>query len=150
MPTRTSTAVWKGNLKEGTGRVTVDESFDGPYSFASRFEEGNGTNPEELLAGAHAACFSMALSHALAEAGYWPKQVQTEASAQLDKVDDGFAITRIKLETVAVVPDIGAAEFQQHAARAKTDCPVSKALAGVEIELDAALDRDRHAGNARV
>jgi osmotically inducible protein OsmC len=115
-------------------------AYEGPYSFQSRFEEGEGTNPEELIAAAHAGCFSMALSAGLGQAGHEPESVETEATVQLDQVGDGFAITHIVLRTRASVPGIDADEFQQQAEAAKDGCPVSKALGGVEsIELEAEL-----------
>ncbi len=115
-------------------------AYEGPYSFQSRFEEGDGTNPEELIAAAHAGCFSMALSAELGRAGHDPQSVETEAIVHLDKVDEGFAIKRIELNTRARVPGISEDEFQQLAEGAKKGCPVSQALAAVEsIELDAQL-----------
>jgi osmotically inducible protein OsmC len=115
-------------------------AYEGPYSFQSRFEEGDGTNPEELIAGAHAGCFSMALSGELGRAGHEPETVETTATVHLDKVDGGFGITRIELDTRARVPGIEADEFQRLAETAKQNCPVSKALAAVDtIELHAEL-----------
>jgi lipoyl-dependent peroxiredoxin len=115
-------------------------AYEGPYSFQSRFEEGEGTNPEELIAAAHAGCFSMALSLGLGQAGHNPESIETEAAVQIDKVGDGFAITQIVLRTRARVPGIAADEFQQQAQAAKEGCPVSKALGGVEsIDLEAEL-----------
>jgi osmotically inducible protein OsmC len=118
----------------------VSGAYEGPYSFQSRFEEGDGTNPEELIAAAHAGCFSMALSLELGRAGHNPESVETEATVQLDEVGDGFAITHIVLRTRARVPGIDAGEFQRHAEAAKEGCPVSKALGGVDtIDLEAEL-----------
>lgn len=114
-------------------------SYEGPYSFVSRFEDGAGTNPEELIAAAHAGCFSMALSAALGRAGHDPESVSTTAKVQLDKGDSGFSITTITLVTNASVPGIDDAQFQQIAAEAKANCPVSRALAGVDIKLEATL-----------
>jgi osmotically inducible protein OsmC len=115
-------------------------AYEGPFSFQSRFAEGDGTNPEELIAAAHAGCFSMALSAGLGQAGHDPESVETEATVRLDRVGDGFAITHILLRTRASVPGIDAAELQRHAQAAKAGCPVSKALAGVDsIELEAEL-----------
>jgi osmotically inducible protein OsmC len=114
-------------------------AFEGQYSFASRFEEGQRTNPEELIGAAHAGCFSMAFAHELAEAGFTPERVQTAAGVKLEKVGDGFKITTIALETQATVPDIDESTFQQYAEKAKNTCPVSQALAGVTITLQAAL-----------
>jgi osmotically inducible protein OsmC len=140
MPTRTASAVWEGDLKGGSGRMQLGSgAYEGAYSFGSRFEEAPGTNPEELVAAAHAGCFSMALSAALGRAGFTPKRISTRARAHLEKLDSGFAITRIELATEAEVPGIEAAAFAREAEGAKQNCPVSKALAGVEIVLDAKL-----------
>jgi lipoyl-dependent peroxiredoxin len=140
MPVRTSEAEWRGNLREGKGRVKLGSgAFEGSYSFPSRFEEGKGTNPEELLGAAHAGCYSMALSAGLSKAGHPPTRVHTVARVHLEKVGDGFGITRIELECEAVVPGIGAAAFQEQAEGAKKGCPVSKALAATEITLKAKL-----------
>ncbi len=114
-------------------------AFDGQYSFSSRFENGQGTNPEELIAAAHAGCFSMAFSNVLAKAGHTPTRVHTTAKVHLDKVDGGFAITRIDLITEGEVPGIQEQEFLQHAEDAKKNCPVSKLLTGAEITLQAKL-----------
>jgi lipoyl-dependent peroxiredoxin len=141
MPRRRASARWDGPLQEGSGTMRMASgAYEGAYSFQSRFEEGDGTNPEELIAAAHAGCFSMALSGELGRAGHEPQSVETEATVQLDKVGDGFGITHIVLRTRARVPGIDADEFQQHAQAAKDGCPVSQALAGVEsIELEAEL-----------
>ncbi|MET7418129.1 OsmC family protein [Dactylosporangium sp. NPDC005555] len=140
MPTRTSSARWEGDLKSGSGTVSTGSgSFQGSYSFPSRFESGEGTNPEELVAAAHAACYSMAFSNGLAKAGFTPTSVETSAAVQFGPVDGGFAITRIDLTTRGDVPGIEAAEFDKIAAEAKAGCPISKALAAVEITLDAKL-----------
>jgi lipoyl-dependent peroxiredoxin len=141
MPRRTASARWDGSLQQGAGTMRMASgAYEGPYSFQSRFEEGEGTNPEELIAAAHAGCFSMALSAGLGQAGHEPESVETEATVQLDQVGDGFAITHIVLRTRASVPGIDADEFQQQAEAAKDGCPVSKALGGVEsIELEAEL-----------
>ena len=138
MATRNADAVWKGNLKDGEGRVRFG-TFDKPYSFKSRFEDGEGTNPEELIAAAHAGCFTMALSHGLSQAGHEPKEVRTTAKVHLEKTAGGFAIPKIELETVADVPGIDDAAFQKQAEEAKKNCPVSKVLAGAEISLNAKL-----------
>ena len=114
-------------------------AYDGPYSFSSRFEDGTGTNPEELIAAAHAGCFSMALSGALGRAGHDPDSVSTTAAVHIEKGDTGFSITRVHLTTQAVVPGIEQAQFEEIANEAKAGCPVSRALAGVEITLDATL-----------
>jgi lipoyl-dependent peroxiredoxin len=141
MPTRTASAVWNGSLQEGEGTMRMASgSYEGPYSFQSRFEEGDGTNPEELIAAAHAGCFSMALSGELGRHGHEVESVETEARVHIDKVENGFAIKRIELITRASVPGIDDAHFQEHAKAAKEGCPVSQALAAVEsIELDAQL-----------
>ena len=141
MAARTGSAIWNGNLKDGNGEVTVgDGVFTGSYSYASRFEDGEGTNPEELIAAAHAACFSMALSNILAEAGHPPEQIRTSARVQLRPVDGAPTIARIDLEVEGSVPGIDEAAFNEHAEAAKAGCPVSRALAGVpEIALEARL-----------
>jgi osmotically inducible protein OsmC len=140
MPTRTSSARWQGNLTEGAGTMALGSgAFEGQFSFKSRFEEGTGTNPEELIAAAHAGCFSMAFSNALSQAGHVPTSVDTKASVHFGKTDDGFGITRIDLVTSGDVPGIDAAEFQKIAEQAKATCPISKALAAVDITLDATL-----------
>jgi lipoyl-dependent peroxiredoxin len=139
MPAKGS-AEWHGDLRSGAGTFTAGDSIAGEYSFASRFEDGPGANPEQLIAGAHAACFSMALSNILAGAGATPESVRTEATVTLRLVDGAPTITRIDLVTVGRVPGIDAATFLQHAEAAKAGCPVSKALAGVpEITLEASL-----------
>ncbi len=114
-------------------------AFDGTYSFTSRFEEGAGTNPEELIAAAHAGCFSMALAHGLTSAGHEPQRIVTTARVRLEKIDGAFAIPWIELDTVGIVPGIDETTFRQQAETAKHGCPVSKALAGPEIRLSAAL-----------
>lgn len=140
MAQRNAKAVWQGNLKSGDGSIELGSgSFRGKYSFKSRFESGTGTNPEELIGGAHAACFSMALAHGLEEAGYSPESIETSANVTIDQADGGFAITRIHLDTRGTVPDIDEDEFQRHAQIAKDNCPVSKALAGTNIDMDATL-----------
>ena len=137
MAIRTSTAEWNGTLKEGQGRMRFGSgAFDGAYTFASRFESGTGTNPEELIAAAHAGCFSMFLSALLTKAGHTPTSIRTSAKVHLG---EGPAITLIELDTTAQVPGLSAADLQQHAEAAKRDCPVSKALAGPEIRLKATL-----------
>jgi osmotically inducible protein OsmC len=140
MITRSAEAEWKGDLKAGAGTVKLGSgAFEGQYGFKSRFESGPGTNPEELIAAAHSACYSMALSHGLSNAGHPPTSVHTTAKVHLDKVADGFAITSIDLETVATVPGISAADFQAQAEGAKKGCPISKVLAGAPIHLKATL-----------
>ena len=142
MPKRKADARWDGSLQDGHGTMRLATgSFEGPYSFQSRFEEGEGTNPEELIAGAHAGCFSMALSGELGRAGHAAESVETTATVHVEKVPDGFAITRIELDTRARVPGIEDDEFQRLAEAAKKGCPVSQALAAVEsIELNATLE----------
>ena len=140
MPVRSASAVWNGTLIDGNGTMKMQSgAYEGAYSFGSRFQEETGTNPEELIAAAHAGCFSMALSAGLGKAGFDATRVATSAKAHLEKVGEGFAITRIELTTEAEVPGIDEATFQQHATGAKENCPVSKALAGVDIHLDAKL-----------
>jgi osmotically inducible protein OsmC len=141
MATRNGSAEWKGDLKGGSGSVTVGEGvFEGQYSFASRFEEGEGTNPEELLGAAHASCFAMALSLLLSEAGHPPDSVRARAKVQLRNVDGLPTIARIELEVEGSVPGLDEEAFRGFAEKAKAGCPVSRALAGVpEIELSAKL-----------
>ena len=140
MPTRSADATWEGNLPDGSGTMRMDSgSYEGAYSFRSRFEEGDGTNPEELIAAAHAGCFSMALSNVLDEEGFTPESVDTTAEVTLNMLEDGPAITKVHLTATAHVPDIEADAFQDLAEAAKDGCPVSKALAGAEITLDARL-----------
>src|SRR3954469_7893786 len=132
MATRNGSAEWRGDLQGGSGELTVgDGVFEGNYSFASRFEEGEGTNPEELIAAAHAACYSMAFSNILAEHGHAPRSVTTTAKVHLRTVDGAPPISQIELETVGDVPDIDEAHFVEHAEEAKAGCPVSRALGGV-------------------
>ena len=140
MPVRNAEAEWRGNLTEGKGTMKLGSgAFEGSYDWRSRSAEGPGTNPEELIGAAHAGCYSMALSAMLAEEGTPPTRVHTTAHVRLDKVGDGFAITGIELVTEAEVPGIDNAAFQEQAQKAKTGCPVSKALAGTEIKLTATL-----------
>lgn len=140
MPTRTAEAEWKGNLTEGKGTVKLGSgAFEGPYDWRSRSADGPGTNPEELIGAAHAGCFSMALSAQLAAAGTPPTRVHTTARVHLEKQGEGFAIPLIELTTEAEVPGLDAAAFQQQAETAKAGCPVSKALAGTQIQLKATL-----------
>lgn len=141
MPVRSSTAQWKGSISEGDGHMVVGKgAYDGPYSFVSRFEEGDGTNPEELIAAAHAGCFSMALSGALTRAGTPPTSISTTAKVHIEKGEAGFEITQIELDTIGVVPGIDATAFQAAADGAKVGCPVSKALKAVNISLTATLE----------
>jgi osmotically inducible protein OsmC len=139
MPQRTGSAEWTGGLKDGQGSLALGSgAFEGRYSFGSRFEEGAGTNPEELIGAAHAACFSMALAGALGKAGYPPRRVTTTARVDLE-MNDGARISTITLDTEAEVPGIDADEFQKQAEGARQNCPVSRALAGVDIRLEARL-----------
>jgi lipoyl-dependent peroxiredoxin len=140
MPTRKATATWKGTLKEGTGHLTGQSGLDMQYAFSSRFEDGPGTNPEELLAAAHAGCYSMALNAALSQNGFAPEYVTTEGQCTLEKLDSGMSITKLKLVTRAKVPGLDAAKFQEMAEATKTGCIVSRALSAVPMELDAALE----------
>jgi lipoyl-dependent peroxiredoxin len=140
MAIRQAEGEWQGNLKDGKGTVKLGSgAFHGAYSFQSRFEEGTGTNPEELIAAAHAGCYSMALSHGLAQGGFTPTRVHTIAKVHLEKTAAGFAITAIDLETDAEVPGIDETTFQAEAEKAKVGCPVSKALSAVAIHLNARL-----------
>src|ERR1700736_3751959 len=129
MTARNGTAEWHGNLESGSGTVTVgDGVFEGAYSYESRFEEGEGTNPEQLIAAAHAACFTMALSNALSTNGHPPDSVRTTARVQLRNVDGAPTLTRIDLDTVGTVPGVDEQAFHGYAEQAKAQCPVSRAL----------------------
>src|SRR5690348_578022 len=140
MPERTAAAHWEARLQGGKGTMRLGSgAFEGQYSFSSRFEEGTGTNPEELIGAAHAGCFSMALSAGLERAGHPPTSIETSARVHLERADGGFRISRIDLATTADVPGIDAATFAEQAESAKANCPVSQALAGVDIKLDARL-----------
>lgn len=140
MAVRKSEAEWKGDLLKGQGTIKLGSgAFEGSYSFPSRFESGQGTNPEELIAAAHAGCFSMALSAGLGKAGFTPTRIHTIATVHLEKVGEGFAITRIELDSEAQIPGIDDKTFQEQAEGAKKGCPVSKALAGPQISLKAKL-----------
>ena len=139
---RTATAIWSGSLKDGKGLVSFGSGeFTGKYSFTSRFEEGEGpgTNPEELIGAAHAGCFSMALAGDLAKNGYEVEEIMTKAIVSLEKLESGYQITGIKLETRAKVEDIEMKDFAEYASGAKKNCPVSKALAAVDVRLEARL-----------
>src|SRR5512135_2307916 len=140
MPIRTSEAMWEGNLIKGKGKMKIGSGvFEGSYSFGSRFENAAGTNPEELIGAAHAGCFSMALSMILDKAGYKVEQIHTIARVHIDKVGEGFKITTIELETEGKVPGIDERTFREKAETAKKGCPVSMALTGVDIRLQARL-----------
>jgi len=138
MAIRSSSAEWKGTLREGSGTMKVGKTgYEGPFTFASRFETGPGTNPEELVGAAHAGCFSMFLSALLTKAGFKPTRIATTATVHLG---DGPTITLIELDTQAEVPNLTESDLQKHAEDAKKGCPVSKALAGgPEIRLKASL-----------
>jgi osmotically inducible protein OsmC len=140
MPIRQAEAIWEGNLKDGKGSMKIGSGFfEGSYSYTSRFEEGKGTNPEELLGAAHAGCFSMALSSALSRAGYDPIKIETKAGVHLEKLEEGFTIVRIDLKTSAKIPNIDEDKFLEIANGAKNNCPISRALAVPEIFLEATL-----------
>jgi len=140
MATRTGSATWEGTLKGGQGRMKLGSgAYEGAYSFSSRFEEGTGTNPEELIGAAEAGCFSMALSVGLEKAGFPPKKISTTAKVKLEKVGEAFRITEINLETEADVPGIDDKKFQETAEQTKKNCPVSVAFGGTQIHLKAAL-----------
>jgi osmotically inducible protein OsmC len=142
MPVRKATAIWRGSLVKGRGTLKVQSGlFEGAYSFASRFEDGPGTNPEELIGAAHAGCFSMALAGLLAEKGYPPEAIVTNAEVAVSKVGEGFQITDSSLKTEAEVPGIPDALFFELAETAKKNCPVSRALTGVKISLEAKLKK---------
>src|SRR5205823_1063788 len=138
---RKASAVWKGGLKDGKGTVSASSGVlsNTPYSFGTRFENAPGTNPEELIAAAHAACYSMALAAGLGKAGFNPTRVHTTANVSIDKVGEGFKITKIQLNSEAQVPNIDDNTFQDLANKTKTGCPVSQALSATPIELTARL-----------
>lgn len=140
MPVRKAEAEWKGNLREGGGRIKLESgSFEGPYDFHSRFEGGTVTNPEELLGAAHAACFTMAITAALSREKITATRIHTTATVTLTQTGSAFDISHIALVTEAEVPGIDAAKFKEVAEGAKVNCPLSKALKAVEISLDATL-----------
>jgi len=140
MPLRTAKAEWLGKLNDGRGNMHFD-AYDGPFTFTSRFEEGEGTNPEELIGAAHAGCFSMQFSGVLGKNGFAPESIRTTARVHIDKDENGFTITAIDLATDARVPGIDNATFLRLADEAKATCPVSRALAAVPIHLDARLEQ---------
>ena len=142
MTTSTADAVWEGGLRAGTGEFSAGSgAFSGNYTFTTRFESAPGTNPEELIAAAHAACLSMALAGAIEAAGKSPTRISTSAACTVEKVDGGFKITRMKLTVRGTVPGMDQSEFRTAAENAKGGCPVSRALEGnVALELDARLD----------
>ncbi len=141
MPVRNAEAIWNGTLKEGSGQMKLGSgAYEGAFSYATRFEEEPGTNPEELIGAAHAGCFSMFLSALLTNAGFSPESIQTSAKVHLGREGNAPAITKIELDTEANIPGLSEEEFQQFASQAKAGCPVSKALAGVsEVVLNARL-----------
>lgn len=140
MPVKNAHAKWNGDLKSGGGKMKLGSgSYEGEYTFASRFENGKGTNPEELIGAAHAGCYAMAFSNELDKAGFTPEWMEADAEVHLEMLDDGPSITTIKLTAKGSVPGIDEDKFQEIANAAKEGCPVSKALAGVSIELDASL-----------
>lgn len=137
-------AIWRGGLKDGQGRIQSEsQALDAPYTYTSRFGEESGTNPEELLGAAHAACFSMALANLLEKEGYKPEEIKTQDHVTLEKKEGRFSITRIHVITEGKVPEIREVDFQKKAQEAKQVCPVSRALAGIEITLTAALRTER-------
>lgn len=142
MATRNASAMWQGNLTEGDGSMALGSgAWEGPFTFKSRFEEGQGTNPEELIGAALAGCFTMQLSHALSEAGHVPDSVQTQAKVQIRNIDGNPTIAQIDLATRARVPGLDDDAFQQQAKVAKDGCIISRALAGVgNITVDATLE----------
>ncbi|HEY5651287.1 MAG TPA: OsmC family peroxiredoxin [Acidimicrobiia bacterium] len=140
MPTSTASAVWNGSIGEGSGTMTM-ANYEGPYSAPSRFQGAEGSTPEELLAAAHAGCFSMQLSALLTRGGHTPDRIETSADVKIEKLEDGWAITSVHLTTNAAVPGIDEATFLEFADKAKATCPVSKLYAGgsAEITMDATL-----------
>ena len=141
MPVSKGTAEWRGDIPSGTGTFKAGDSLSGGYTYKSRFEDGPGGNPEQLIAAAHASCFSMALASGLGKAGYSPASIRTDAEVTLRPVDGAPTIVSIALTVRGTVPNLSAEEFQEQAEAAKAGCPVSRALAGVpEITLDAALE----------
>ena len=137
MPVRNAEAEWQGDLTGGKGRMRLGGgAFEGAYSYSSRFEEGRGTNPEELIGAAHAGCFSMQFAGLLTKAGHAPERVHTRARVHIDKVGDGFRITRIELDCEVTVPGMDAAAAREQAEAAKKSCPVSQALGGMDIRLE--------------
>jgi len=129
MPVRSAKAQWEGNLTEGKGKMALNSgAFEGQYSFSSRFEEGKGTNPEELIAAAHAGCFSMAFSAVLGEAQLKPERIETKATVTMEKTEPGWTLTKIHLDVTAKVPGADAAAVQAAAEKAKAGCPISRVL----------------------
>lgn len=150
MPVRTAEAEWDGGFPKGEGHMKLGSgAFEGRYSFGTRMQGEPGSNPEELIGAAHAGCFSMALAAGLSKAGHEPQHIHTTANVHLDKVGEGFAITRVVLNTQASVPGIDENTFRDFAEKAKSGCPVSKALAGAQIELKATLVAAREPAGGR-
>jgi lipoyl-dependent peroxiredoxin len=142
MPVRNAEAEWQGALQDGKGTMRLGGgAFEGPYSWGSRFEDAPGTNPEELIGAAHAGCFSMALSGVLGEAGHTPERISTSARVHLDKANGGFAIDKIELAVRGKVEGLSDEDFTRSAEEAKANCPVSQALGGVEITVEAELEQ---------
>lgn len=140
MPVRKADAQWHGSLKDGSGTMRFGSgAFEGKYSFASRMENGPGTNPEELIGAAEAGCFSMAFANALSQAGHVPQEIKTSVNVHFDRTDKGFRISKIELTTEGAVPGIDEASFKRIAEDAKQNCPVSKALTGTQVTLNATL-----------
>jgi lipoyl-dependent peroxiredoxin len=140
MTTRRASAVWNGTLKEGNGTMRLNSgAYEGPYTYESRFEEGQGTNPEELIGAAHAGCFSMALSGELNKSGFNPSRIETTAEVTLERIDGKATITRIHLITRAEVPEVDEQTFQEKAQAAKEGCPISRLLQTAQISLEAQL-----------
>jgi osmotically inducible protein OsmC len=140
MPVRKADAQWHGSLKDGSGTMRFGSgAFEGKYSFASRMENGPGTNPEELIGAAEAGCFSMAFANALSQAGHVPQEIKTSVNVHFDRTDKGFSISKIELTTEGAVPGIDEASFKRIAEDAKQNCPVSKALTGTQVTLNATL-----------
>lgn len=140
---RTASAEWKGGIKDGKGTISTESTVlnQTQYSFSTRFEDGKGTNPEELIAAAHAGCFSMALSGQLGGAGMTAESIRTTVAVTLEKVEGGFAISTIHLDVVAKIPGADQAKFDAAAKAAKEGCPVSKVLSGAKITMDARLEQ---------
>jgi osmotically inducible protein OsmC len=141
---RKASAVWNGSLKEGKGKISTDSKVlsNAQYSFSTRFEEGIGTNPEELIAAAHAGCFSMALSAQLGNAGITPDSIETTAAVTLEKTEAGFTVTKVHLDVSAKIPGANAAAFEKAAQDAKAGCPISRLLKA-EITMTARLVGER-------
>jgi osmotically inducible protein OsmC len=141
MPTRTAQAKWEGSIEQGGGTMALGSgAFEGPYSFSSRMENGAGTNPDELIGAAHAGCFSMALAGILGAGGHPPESIETDAKVHFEREGEAWSITRIDLSTRGRVPGLDQSGFEQATQAAKENCPVSRALTGTEITLEAMLE----------